>query len=80
MIIEKLREYITETLEVSTEVMNDLKDTDLLIEKEILDSVTTIKFLVFIEKAFNIKLDLNAIGKKEFSTLSNIEKLIRCNS
>lgn len=77
VIVKKLREILIKDIGIPQEKMLKLKDDDSLIGKEILNSLSTIKFLMQIEKTFNIKFSLNSIYKKEFSTLINIEKNIK---
>ncbi|MCF7907333.1 MAG: acyl carrier protein [Candidatus Omnitrophica bacterium] len=51
-----------------------LGDDDLLFETGIIDSMGFIKLLAFIDKTFNLSMDMSEISIDNFNTLNNIVK------
>ena len=54
-----------------------LEDDEQLFEKGIIDSTGFIKLLSFIEKEFNVKMDMIDITMDKFATVNQIENSIK---
>ena len=72
-----LRSILTQQLGASVETVESLSDDDLLLESGLLDSLNTIKFIMCIEKEYRIKINLDKLDSKHFSSLKNVLKLIK---
>lgn len=54
-----------------------LEDNELLFDSGIIDSIGFIELLAFIEKTFNISLDMSEITIEKFNTINNIVETIK---
>lgn len=66
---DKIRSFIIDNFMFGK---GKLRDDDSLFDSGIIDSLGFIKLLVFIEKEFNISLDMGEITIENFSTINNI--------
>jgi len=71
---EQIRSFITGTF------MTDGREPEFdesLFESGLIDSLGFIKLLEFIEKEFNISVDMSEVTMDKFETINAIEKLIQ---
>ncbi len=66
---EKIRNFILENFMFGEK---SLKDNDQLFESGIIDSLGFIKLLTFVEKTFNISINMSEITIDKFSTINGI--------
>ncbi len=66
---EKIRGFILENFMFGEK---SLKDDDQLFESGIIDSLGFIKLLTFIERTFNISINMSEITIDKFSTINEI--------
>lgn len=71
---EQIKKFITENFLFSGK---PLKDEEPLFDSGIIDSLGFIQLLAFIEKAFNVHLDMSEITMEKFSTVKDIEETIK---
>ncbi len=74
VIIKKIREYIKNNPGFGP--IEEVADHTSLIEDGLLDSFSVVKLMMFIEKEFNIKIEVEDLTEENISTLNNIEKMI----
>ena len=70
---EQIRKFIVETF-MSGE--GTLEDNEPLFDKGIIDSVGFIQLLTFIEKKFNIKMEMIEITMDKFGTVNDIANVV----
>lgn len=71
-----IKEYILEEF-LPGENPEELIDTTPLITGGILDSITTMKLVVFLEERFKIELQAHETGMDYFNTIADISKLVQ---
>ena len=71
---EKIKKFIIEDFMFGK---GDLKDNEPLFESGIIDSLGFIKLLVFIEKKFDVFIDMSEITIGKFNTIDDIVKTIK---
>lgn len=72
---ESVRQFILDNF-LSGENPDNLKDDTDLKETGILDSISTLKLVSFLEEQFKIEFEVNDLGDDNLSTIINIEKLV----
>lgn len=70
---EQIKNYIIETFMYGE---GALKDDESLFELGVIDSLGFIKLLSFIEKTFNVPVDMSEVTMEKFGTLNDIEATI----
>lgn len=71
---EKIKNFIVENFLFKE---RGLEDNEPLFESGIIDSLGLIKLLAFIEKTFNISLNMSEIDIEDFNTLNDILETIQ---
>jgi acyl carrier protein len=71
---DEIRKYIIDTFMYGE---GDLSDEEPLFDSGILDSLSLIKLLTFIEKNFNVAIDMSDITMEKFASINEIEATIR---
>lgn len=71
-----IKDFILENFLPGENPANLTADTELR-ESGILDSLSTLKLVTFLEQRFNIELDANDLGSPNLSSLNNIERLVQ---
>lgn len=71
---EKIKNFIVENFLFGE---RGLEDDEPLFESGIIDSLSLIKLLAFIEETFNISLNMSEIDIEDFNTLDDILKTIK---
>ena len=72
---EKVKEYILNTF-LPGEDPNELTDDLPLISGGILDSIATLKLIMFIEETFGVTLEAHEADKEHLNTINQIADLI----
>ena len=72
---EIIRQFILENF-LKGESPENLKDDTELKQSGILDSISTLKLVSFLEEQFKIEFEINDLGDDNLSTISNIENLV----
>lgn len=67
---EKIKSLILEVLEV------DVEDEDLLLEEEILDSISILYIVTELEDAYKLQIPLDDVTEKNFKNVESIANLI----
>jgi acyl carrier protein len=75
-LIPELKQCLSENSDIDAAMLEQLGPRDSLVEKGILDSLSTMKFVIALEKRFDVQINFNKINGKNFSTLEKIEKFI----
>ena len=75
--ISDLKKCLAEISDAEPEVITGLQVNDSLIDKGILDSLSTMKFVMAVERQFNVQINFDKINARNFSTLEKIEKFVR---
>jgi acyl carrier protein len=73
---ELLRSYILENF-LPGEDPRNLSDETELKESGILDSMSTLKLVTFIEETFRVELEASDLGAGNLSSITSIERLVR---
>lgn len=73
---ERLRSYILENF-LPGEDPRNLSDETELKESGILDSMSTLKLVSFIEDTFKVELEASDLGTGNLSSITSIERLVR---
>jgi acyl carrier protein len=73
---QTVRRYIVEHLSSADEAKGIADDTDLK-ESGILESLSTLKLVSFLEKTFNIEIQADDIDAGDLSSLARIETLVK---
>ena len=76
MINRKIREFFKTEVRIGKRSTDDIKDTDSLTDLGIMDSLTTIKLVLFLEETFNITVKPIDLSQSTFDTIFNIEEFI----
>jgi D-alanine--poly(phosphoribitol) ligase subunit 2 len=71
---EQVRKFIAENFSLSG---RDIGDDESLFESGIVDSLGFIQLLTFIEKTFNVSLDMSEITLEKFSTVNEIVETVK---
>lgn len=74
MIIKKIKMFLEQ--DPSFRSLGEISDEMQLVESGALDSFTVVKLMIFVEKEFNIKIDLADLTEENVASLKSIEKLI----
>jgi len=72
----KIGNIIREVTSVEGEQIDKLALNDSLFKSAVLDSLTTIKFIMHLEKEFHIKIKPNKILKKNLASIAAIAKYV----
>lgn len=70
---EQIEKFIVETFMFGE---GTLEDDEQLFESGIIDSMGFIKLLSFIEKTFNVPVDMSEVTMDKFGTVNDIVKMI----
>jgi acyl carrier protein len=73
---EEIRSYILKTF-LPGESPNELKDDTPLITGGILDSIGTLKLVVFLESHFGVTIEAHEAGVENLDSVAQISSLIR---
>lgn len=57
-------------------IHENIGDETQLIESGVLDSFSVVKLMMFVEKEFNIKIDIEDLTEENISSLVKIEELV----
>jgi acyl carrier protein len=76
MIIEPIRTYLMSEF-FRDEAESSLSEDQSLISSGLLDSVSTLKLVLFLEQQFNVEVDSMDIVSGKLDTLKSIESLIQ---
>jgi acyl carrier protein len=71
---EKIKNFIVENFLFGE---RELKDDEPLFESGIIDSLGLIKLIAFIEKNFNVSIDISEIMIENFNTLNDIMETLK---
>jgi len=71
---EKIKNFIVENFLFGE---RELKDDEPLFESGIIDSLGLIKLIAFIEKNFNVSIDISEIMIENFNTLNDIMEVLK---
>jgi acyl carrier protein len=71
---EKIKNFIVENFLFGE---RGLKDDEPLFESGIIDSLGLIKLIAFIEKNFNVSIDISEIMIENFNTLNDIMEVLK---
>lgn len=71
---EKIKHFIVENFLFGE---RELKDDEPLFESGIIDSLGLIKLIAFIEKNFNVSIDISEVMMENFSTLKDIMEVVK---
>jgi acyl carrier protein len=71
---EKIKNFIVENFLFGE---RELKDDEPLFESGIIDSLGLIKLIAFIEKNFNVFIDISEIMIENFNTLNDIMEVLK---
>lgn len=74
MIIEKIKKYLKEDPDFL--IQENIPEDASLVDAGILDSFSIVKLMMFVEKEFDIKIEVEDLTEDNISTLKNIEALI----
>ena len=72
---ESVRQFILKNF-LPGENPNNLTDETELRESGILDSLSTLKLVSFLEKSFDVEFEANDLDSGNLSTIANIERLV----
>ena len=72
---ESIKEFIINELLVDNSTVTIENDTQ-LISSGLINSISTLELVVFIEETFSIELDAHEVNKENLETLNIIEKFI----
>ena len=70
---EKLKQYIVETFMYGE---GDIQDDTSLFGSNIIDSLGFMKLIAFVEKEFDVALDMSEVSMENFDTLDEMVKTI----
>lgn len=73
---ESVRSFILENF-LPGEDPRNLKDDTELKESGILDSLSTLKLVAFLEEQFKVELEANDLDAGNLATVASIERLVR---
>jgi len=73
-IVERIKLYLKNDPEF--QVLQDVCETTPLIDSGILDSFSVVKLMMFIEKEFGIKIEVEDLAEENIASLKSIEALI----
>ena len=51
-------------------------ETDSLVDAGVLDSFSIVKLVIFLEKKFNIKIELSDLDEENIASVKSIEKMV----
>lgn len=71
----QIKEFVFSNLLKSRDKV-DLKDTDSLIEKGIIDSLGIMKLIVYLEKEFDVKITDAELTPENFENIETISRLV----
>jgi acyl carrier protein len=71
---EQIRTFISNTLMFGE---GNIEDDEQLFETGAIDSLGFIKLLTFIEKTFNVQIDMSEVTMDKFGSINDIEKTIQ---
>jgi len=74
MIKETVKTFVLKTL--APQYKRDVDDEFKLISDGLIDSISTLQLVDFIEKEFNIEFEAHEVDRDNLDTLSSIEKFI----
>jgi acyl carrier protein len=73
---QTVKHFILDNFLPGEDPSNLTSDTELK-ESGILDSLSTLKLVTFLEQQFNVEFEAEDLGAGKLSTLSNIEQLVQ---
>ena len=73
---EQIKQYIMNTF-LPGENPDELTDTTTLISGGILDSIATLKLVMFLEETFGVSLEAHEADREHLDTLIDIANLVR---
>lgn len=75
-----IKEYILKILreERDAALVDQLNETDNMIENGLLDSMSFLELLTSLELAYNVSIDFGEIDPNEFLSLGGLSKLVAC--
>ena len=71
-----LKEFILTTF-LPGEDANKLTDTTPLITDGVLDSIATLKLVMFLEETYKVSFEAHEVDVEHMNTISDIERLVR---
>ena len=71
---EQIKKYIVDTFLYGE---GDLSDDEPLFDSGIIDSLGFMKLLAYIEKAFNVTIDMSEVTMEKFSTVNDIAATVQ---
>lgn len=72
---QTLREYVTEHF-LAQKQIREVHDDTLLIQGGLLDSISTMQLVVFLEKTFHIEFEAHEVDKDNFESIDTISHLV----
>ena len=77
MIFEKIKRFLEKQINFKHDKSVTWDKSESLIEKGLIDSLTMIHLISFVEETFNIDIQMEDFLKEDLSVLDNLERCIR---
>lgn len=75
-VIPNLRDYLRKKLKGKETLIDQLRDSDNFIDNKVLDSFELIQFFLYIEKKYDITIDIDDFIKNKLESLDRLEQYV----